>query len=269
MQNVLMTGAAGGIGGRFRALLKGRYPRLRLSDINTPKDLAADEEFIPADLADMAAVERIVDGMDGIVHFGGFSVEGPWDVIHQSNIVGVYNLFEAARKAKVKRVIFASSNHAVGFYRRTRRIGINEHVRPDSRYGVSKVFGEAMGALYADKYGLQVMSIRIGNVDDKPIDHRRLSIWVHPEDLAQLVHIGLTHPDLHYEIVYSMSHNERAWWDNHTAYKLGYRPKHKAEDHADYALKAQEAVGLDPVGDLFQGGAFCGMEFEGDVEAIK
>ena len=268
MQNVLMTGAAGGIGTYFRTLLKSRYPRLRLSDINIPKDLAADEEFMAADLADMAAVERMVEDMDGIIHFGGFSVEGPWDVIHQSNIVGVYNLFEAARKAKVKRVIFASSNHAVGFYRRTRRIGVDEHVRPDSRYGVSKVFGEAIGSLYADKYGLEVMSIRIGNVDVKPIDHRRLSIWIHPEDLAQLVHIGLTHPNLHYEIVYGASHNERAWWDNHTAYRLGYKPQHKAEDHADYALQAQEKVGPDPVGDLFQGGAFCAMEFEYKTDEI-
>ena len=268
MQNVLMTGAAGGIGSHFRSLLKGRYQRLRLSDINKPADLAADEEFVPADLADMAAVERMVDGMDGIIHFGGYSVEGPWDVIHSSNIVGLHNLFEASRQAGVKRIIFASSNHAVGFYRRTRRIGVDEHVRPDSRYGVSKAFGEALGSYYADKFGLGVMCIRIGNVDLRPIDHRRLSIWVHPEDLAQLEHIGLTHAAVHYEIVYGMSHNERAWWDNETARRLGYQPKHRAEDHAEHALAAQAQVGPDPIGDLFQGGTFCAQEFAGDLKKL-
>jgi uronate dehydrogenase len=268
MNYVLMTGAAGGIGTRFRDLIKGRYPRLRLSDLKRPDDLDNDEEFIEADLADMAAVERMVDGVEGIIHFGGYSVEGPWDAIHQANIVGLYNLFEAARQAGVKRVVFASSNHAVGFYRRTRKIGVNTPVRPDSRYGISKAFGEAVGAYYADKFGMRVMCIRIGNVDDKPIDLRRLAIWVHPEDLAQLVRIGLTHPDLHYEIVYGASHNERAWWDNETAFKLGYQPKHHGEDHAAHALNEQQEIAADPVGDLFQGGTFCAQEFDGDLKRI-
>jgi uronate dehydrogenase len=264
MHNVLMTGAAGGIGTRFRRLLKGAYPRLRLSDFQEPADLSSDEEFVKADLARLDEVERAVAGMDGIIHLGGYSVEGPWEDIHQANIVGVYHLFEAARRQGVKRVIFASSNHAIGFYRRRRRIGINTPVRPDSRYGVSKAFGEALGALYADKYGLRVLCIRIGNVADRPVDHRRLSIWIHPEDLAQLVHIGLTHPDVHYEIVYGASDNERSWWDNDTAYRLGYRPKHKAEDHAGYALAEQAKLAPDPIGDLFQGGPFCSQEFAGD-----
>ena len=148
MQTVLITGASGGIGTRMRSLLKGVYPRLRLSDLKAPPDLAADEEFVAADLADLAAVERIVDGVDGIVHLGGFSVEGPWETILNSNIIGCYNLFEAARRRRVKRIVFASSNHAVGFYPRSRRIGVDHRVRPDSRYGVSKAFGEALGALY-------------------------------------------------------------------------------------------------------------------------
>src|ERR1700722_16736878 len=118
MQSVLMTGAAGGIGTRMRSLLEGVYPRLRLSDLKAPADLKSDEEFVAADLADMAAVEKAVAGVDGIIHLGGFSVEGPWDVIHSANIVGCYNLFEAARHAKGKSVVVASSTHAVGFYPR-------------------------------------------------------------------------------------------------------------------------------------------------------
>src|SRR5512139_1626162 len=148
MKKVLVTGAAGGVGTRLRKLLKGVYPQLRWSDIRKPDDLAADEAFMTADLSDMAQVEKIVAGIDGIVHLGGYSIEGRWDTILQSNIVGTYNMFEAAYRAGVKRVVFASSNHAVGFYPRSQKIGVDLRVRPDSRYGVSKAFGEALGALY-------------------------------------------------------------------------------------------------------------------------
>ena len=140
--------------------------------------------------------------------------------------------------------------------------------RPDSRYGVSKVFGEAVGALYADKHGLAVTCLRIGNFGDKPLDHRRLSIWLKPEDLVQLCRIGLDHPDIHFEILYGASYNERAWWDNHRAYDLGYRPTGRAEDFREHAFAEQAKLGPDPVGDFYQGGAFCSMEFDGDASKI-
>ena len=197
MQKILITGAAGDVGTRLRKLLKGVYS-LRVSDIRKPADLGADDEFVAADLGDYEQTKQITAGIDGIVHLGGYSVEGPWETIHKSNIVGCYNLFEAAYRSGVKRIVFASSNHAVGFYPRDRKIGVDVTVRPDSRYGVSKAFGEAVGALYADKHGLRVTCIRIGNVDDKPLDKRRLSIWVKPEDLAQLIRIGLEHPDIRF-----------------------------------------------------------------------
>ncbi len=263
---VLLTGAAGGVGTMLRRLLKGVYAELRLSDIVKPADLGKDDEFVQADLADMAAVEKIVEGVDGIIHMGGVSVEKPWEAIHQANIVGGYNLFEAARRHGVKRVVFASSNHAVGFYRRNRRIGTEVPVRPDSRYGVSKAFGEALAALYADKYGLRVLCIRIGNVTDKPADMRRLSIWVSPDDLVQLIRIGLEHPSLTYEIVYGASDNARSWWDNAAAFRLGYRPAGRAEDHLAHALEGQARLPRDPIGDLFEGGPFCSSEFAGDPE---
>jgi uronate dehydrogenase len=128
---------------------------------------------------------------------------------------------------------------------------------------VSKVFGEAMSALYADKHGLEVFCIRIGNVDEKPIDVRRLSIWLHPEDLVQLIRIGLEHPDIRYEIVYGASDNARAWWDNSRAVALGYRPAHRSEEHLDHAFAGQAKTGPDAIGDVFQGGAFCSLEYSG------
>jgi uronate dehydrogenase len=263
MQTVLVTGASGDIGTRLRTLLKGVYPRLRLSDVRVPADLRPDETFVPADLADLAQVEKAVEGVDGIVHLGGFSVEGPWETILNANIVGCYHLFEAARRGGVKRIVFASSNHAVGFYPRRRRVGVNAPVRPDSRYGVSKAFGEALGALYAFKHGLRVTCLRIGNVADAPADHRRLAIWLAPQDLVQLIRIGLEHPDIRYEVFYGASDNERSWWDNEAALRYGYRPRGRAEDHRDAALAAQAKLAPDRVGDWYQGGPFCSDGYDG------
>ena len=263
MQKILITGAAGDVGTRLRKLLKGVYS-LRVSDIRKPADLGADDEFVSADLGDYEQTKQITAGIDGIVHLGGYSVEGPWETIHKSNIVGCYNLFEAAYRSGVERIVFASSNHAVGFYPRDRKIGVDVTVRPDSRYGVSKAFGEAVGALYADKHGLRVTCIRIGNVGDKPLDKRRLSIWVKPEDLAQLIRIGLEHPDIRFEIFYGASDNAAGWWDNSNARRFGYRPQFRSEDFRDEAMAAQAKLPADPVGDRFQGGPFCSDEYDAD-----
>ena len=177
--------------------------------------------------------------MDGIIHFGAYSVEGPWDTILQSNIAGTYNLFEAARRKGVKRVVFASSNHVVGFYPRTQRLTTDVTALPDTRYGVSKACGEAIGALYAYKFGLQVLCLRIGNVSDQPTNMRLASIWLKPEDLVQLIRIGLEHPDLRYEIFYGASDNDRNWWDNSTAYRYGYKPSGDSEDMVDARSRAR------------------------------
>lgn len=269
MERCLITGAAGGIGGRLRHLLKGVYPVLRLSDLKAPADLRADEEFVVADLTDLAAVERAVEGMQGIVHLGGASIEQPWETILQANIIGAYNLFEAARRKGVERVVVASSNHVIGFYPRERRIGVDAVLRPDSRYGVSKAFNEALGAFYAYKFGLRVLSIRIGNVNDGPVDVRRLSIWLKPEDLAQLVRIGLEHPDIVYEVVYGVSNNTRGWWDNEAAFRLGYRPTGNSEDMLAMAFEGQAKLPPDPLGDRFQGGDFCSAEYDADPDRVR
>ena len=145
VKTVLITGAAGDVGRRLAPLLAGSY-RLRLSDLKEPAGMAPGTEFVKADLADLGQVEAAVAGVDGIVHLGGYSIEGPWETILSANIVGCYNLFEAAHRHGVERVVFASSNHAVGFYPRSHKIGTDVTLRPDTRYGVSKAFGEAVGA---------------------------------------------------------------------------------------------------------------------------
>jgi uronate dehydrogenase len=260
MERVLITGAGGGIGRSLREELRGVYRVLRLSDRVPLVPARAGEELDRTDLADMAAVERMVEGVDGIAHLGGISGESDWGSILQSNIIGTYNLFEAARRAGVRRIIVATSNHAVGFYPRDQKIDHRVVPRPDSRYGVSKAFAEALAALYADKHGIGFLCTRIGNFGPEPIDKRRLSIWISPRDYTQLVRIGLEHPDIHYEIVYGVSNNRRSWYDNSNAERLGYKPLDESEPYAA-AVLAAEPPGADPIAERYQGGTFCAAEY--------
>ena len=257
-RHVLITGASGDVATHLRRELGDRY-RLRLSDQRPVKGLAQHEKFMRADISSLAAAKRITKGVDAIVHLGGYSVEGPWEGILSANIVGCYNVFEAARQNGVKRILFATSNHAVGFYPRSQTIDHRVYPRPDSRYGVSKVFGEALGRLYTDKYGMQMFMIRIGNVNPVPIDRRRLSIWISPRDIAQLVSIGIDHPDIKFEIVYGISANRRAWYDNSNALRLGYKPQDDSEPYAAKVLK-DEKPGGNPIAETYQGGIFCAVE---------
>jgi uronate dehydrogenase len=260
MHRVLITGAGGGIGRSLRETLRDVYPVLRLSD-RVPLPPARDgEEVDRTELSDMTAVERMVAGVDGVIHLGGNSGEAEWDVILQSNIVGLYNVFEAARRVGVKRIVMATSNHAVGFYPRVQTIDHRVVPRPDSRYGVSKAFSEALASLYSDKHGIGFLCVRIGNFGTQPIDKRRLAIWISPRDLTQLVRIGLDHPEIRYEIVYGVSNNRRSWYDNANAYRLGYQPQDDSEPLAE-AVLAAEPAGADPISEHYQGGTFCALEY--------
>jgi len=255
MKTLLITGATGDVGTHMRRELAGKY-RLRLSDRRPLKGLAKGESFVRADITKMADALKITKGVDAILHLGGYSVEGPWEGILQANIIGCYNVFEAARRNGVRRILFPTSNHATGFYRRDQTIDHRVYPKPDSRYGVSKVFGEALGSLYADKYGMEIFNMRIGNVNEKPIDKRRLSLLFTPRDMAQLVQIGIEHPDIRFEIVYGVSGNKRSWYDNSNAARLGYRPQDDSEAYAEEIL-AKEKPGGHPVAEAHQGGAFC------------
>ena len=184
MKTILLTGAAGRIGTFMRAELAGKY-KLRLSDINPIRKLNPGETFVRADISKMADALRITKGVDAVVHFGGQSGENTWERILNANIIGYYNTLEAARVNGVKRFLVATSNHALGFYPVTQTIDHRVYPKPDSRYGVSKVFNEALASLYADRYGMQMFCMRIGNVNTAPIDRRRLAIWISPRDMAQ------------------------------------------------------------------------------------
>ena len=261
MKTILITGAAGDVGSHLRRELAGKY-NLLLSDIKPVKALAAGEKSVRGDVAKMADMLRITKGVDAILHLGGFSVEGPWEMILRANIICCYNLFEAARRNGIKRVLFASSNHATGFYKRDEKIDHRVYPKPDSRYGVSKAFGEQIGSLYADKYDMEVFCMRIGNVTLAPPDKRRLSNWISPRDFARLVAVGIDNPNIRFEIVYGVSDNKRSWYDNSNAHRLGYQPQDNAERYAAEVL-AKEKPG-DPRAEMYQGGNFVFAEIGGD-----
>jgi uronate dehydrogenase len=264
IERILMTGAAGGLGTAMRQRLKGQFRLLRLSDIGAMDPAGEGEEVVAADLADAAAVEAMCRDIDAIIHFGGRSTEDDWPGILQPNIVGAVNLWEGARKAGVDRVLFASSNHAIGLYRRSQRIDHTANARPDSRYGLSKAFGEDLAALYAYKWGVRGFCMRIGTCFPEPMNARALSSWMSYADMERLLKVGLT-ADYVYEIVYGVSRNPRSWWDNGNAERLGYDPQDSAEVFAE---KLQNAVSNDPIEEAFQGGAYVPNEFIGDPSRI-
>lgn len=258
---VLMTGAGGGIGREARQRLAGRYPLLRLLDRADLGEAGPGEECVVADIEDIAALERAMEGIDCVVHLAGMSVEpesDAWAQVITANIAGTHNVFEAARRAGVRRVVFASSHHAVGYYRRSHVLTGSIAPRPDSYYGVSKVAGEALGRLYADKFGLSVVSLRIGAFRPAPLDIRHLSVWISPRDMVELLRCSIEAPQLHYVVAYGMSANTRSFWSNSEAAVLGFRPLDNAEDHAEAILAkgAPELEGAKP----FHGGWYCAWD---------
>jgi uronate dehydrogenase len=266
MTRVLITGAAGHIGKVLRQGLRGRYELLRLTDVVPQEPAGAGEEVATVDIQDFAALRGAMAGIDVVVHLGGHPVENSWENLLAVNIDGTYKVFEAARQQGVKRVFFASTNHAIGFYRTTRRIDGEATPRPDSRYGVSKACGEAVARLYAHKYGLGVMVMRIGTCQERPREKRHLATWFSHGDMIQLVERGIAAPRLHYLVVYGVSNNPRAYWDNTAArQQIGFEPRDNAEDLAAELLARDEKP---TVGALFHGGPFCTAEFAGDPAII-
>lgn len=264
IERILITGAAGSLGREMRQRFKGQYPFIRLSDISPMDEAGEGEEVVPCDLADAAGVEAICEGIDAIVHYGGYSRETDWPGILAPNIVGAFNLWEGARKAGVDRVLFASSNHAIGLYRRAQTIDHATPPRPDGRYGLSKAFGEDLAALYAYKHGVRGFCMRIGSCFPEPTNARALSTWLSYADMARLLKVGL-HAEYTYEIVYGVSRNTRSFWDNRNAYQLGYDPQDDAEA---FAAKVGHVQPDDPLDADFMGGPYVPPEFVGDPSRI-
>lgn len=264
LDRVLLTGAAGQLGQAVRDGLRHAYSLLRLSDIAEMAPARDGEEVVRCDLADRDAVAGLCAGMDAIIHLGGHPREADWDTILHANIHGAINLWEGARQHGVDRVIFASSNHAIGLYRRDTRLDHETPPRPDGRYGLSKAFGEDLASLYAYKFGVRGFCMRIGTCFPEPMNERALHTWQSRDDFVRLVRTGLT-ADYVFEIVYGVSANDGAWWDNSRAEALGYAPQDNAEAFRD---KVGHILAPDPVDAAFQGGSFAADEFVGDMARV-
>jgi uronate dehydrogenase len=244
---VLITGAGGTVGSMLVEGLRGTFAgTLRLLDLN-PIQAGPGEEVIVGDITDLAVMRQAIAGCDACVHLAAIPTEAPFEEILHTNIQGTWAVFEAARLEGCRRVVFASSNHATGYYSINDRIGPEDAARPDSYYGVSKLFGESLGSLYHDKFGMSVACLRIGSALPRPLDERHLSTWLSPRDLTRLVIACLTSPQLAFAIVYGASANRRGWWDLEPGRRLGYEPQDDAETFAG-------DVEPGPVGE-FQGGS--------------
>lgn len=253
---LLLTGAAGGLGRELRARLPAYCDTLRLSDIADLGTAAAGEELCPARLEDAAAVHALLEGVDAVIHLGGVSTEQPWLPILEGNIIGTYNLYEAARKHGVKRIVFASSNHVTGFYRQDEVISPRDPARPDGLYGLSKAFGEDLSRFYFDRYGIETVCVRIGSSFPEPKNRRMLATWMSFDDLERLVMASLTAPVVGHTIIYGMGDNTTTWWDNTSARHIGYRPQDSSERFRPAIEAADPRPDMSDPAVIFQGGPF-------------
>ncbi|MEY4294604.1 MAG: hypothetical protein RLY82_292 [Pseudomonadota bacterium] len=253
---ILLTGAAGGLGQALRPKLKTNCKILRSADRVAFGLAGEQEELVLADLADAGAVMAMMQGVDAVVHLGGVSTEAAFEPILQGNILGVYNLYEAARKQGVKRIVFASSNHVTGFYKQSETINASHPPRPDSLYGVSKAFGEDLSRFYYDRYGIETACVRIGSSFPEPKDRRMLATWMSYDDLHRLITACLTTPVLGHSIIFGMSNNAVTWWDNSQANHIGYKPQDSSDVFRDAVYARTDAPDLSSPVAQFQGGGF-------------
>jgi len=253
VRKVLVTGSGGLIGG---ALFRDLGDRIEFTGLDVGP---SDNLLVPitvGDLSDMESVRKAFDGVDAVVHLGADSNQNAsWESVLLNNLIATRNVFEACRDAGVKRVVYASSNHAVGMhelddpYRRIRvgdydgldpdnipQIDHTVQIRPDGQYGISKAFGEATGAYYAENFGLEVACLRIGTVnrDNRPVEVRQLATWCSHRDVLQLIHRCLEVEPLQFDIFYGVSNNKWRFWDiDHAREVLGYAPEDNGEDYRD------------------------------------
>ncbi len=260
MKKLVLTGAAGRLGSYLRE------PLTRMCDELVSTDLVDDigklyegESYVQADLTDLAAMEAVLEGADMVVHFGAIGDEAPWDDILQSNIIGAYNVWEAAYRNGVKRVVYASSVHAVGMHLKTDTIGLDAPHKPDTYYGLAKCFAEDLASLYWDKRGIESVCMRIFSCA-QATNARSIGTWLSYDDLIHLVERSIDSPVVGFTKVWGISNNDRAVVDNSKAGHLGYRPKDNAEQFAKEVFAKTPPLDNKDLANLCIGGPFATVE---------
>jgi uronate dehydrogenase len=256
-RNVLLTGASGNLGRVLVPALAEAGHRLTLTDRTPfPDPLPRHASFFQADLTEQHGFDECPADVTDIVHFGGINTEGPPEAIHAANIMGTLHVFQLAR-ARGARVIFASSNHTIGFYPRSRALTVADAYRPDGYYGLSKAYAELLGRLFYDKHGVESVHLRIASCVPEPTDLRHLSTWLSYPDFVRLVDAAVTAKAPGFAIVWGVSRNTRRWWSEDDAERIGYWPQDDAETFASQIhSESGGAVSL-----TFQGGSHCAMGF--------
>ncbi len=252
---LLLTGASGNLGRWIAPALAAKGYRLRLSDLAPfPDALPEGAEFIQADLADSAAVAGLVQGTQRILHFGGISTERPWSEIIAANVIGTTNIFEAAR-LEGQRVIFASSNHTIGFYPRGEMLDPTDPYRPDGYYALSKCWGELLGRMMFDKHGLESVHLRIGSAIPTPTETRHLATWFSQPDILRALLSAIEAEATGHAVVWGVSDNQARWWQADDAARIGFAPEDRAEAYAPLAPES------DPIAMRYQGGSFAAQDY--------
>ena len=271
MKKIVLTGAAGRLGGLSRAPLAKMTQALVSTDLpDTLAGLAANETYVQADVGDADAMMSLLEGADMVVHFAAIPDEAPFADILHSNFLGAYNVWNAAHKHGVRRIVYASSIHAMGMYPKTVAINADMPHRPDSFYGLSKCFAEDMGRMYWDKYGLEAVCMRIYSASGPVGNARALGSWLSDGDLIQLVEKSVSSPITGFTIVYGVSNNDRCPVDNSQADFLGYRPKDNAEAFAEEILARTPVADPTDKGQMCHGGPFATVPLgESGVAYIK
>lgn len=268
---IVLTGAAGHLGGICRAPLAQMCDELVSTDLRDEiGDLAANETYAKADIGDFDAMLSLLEGADQVVHFGSIPDEAPWEKILHSNILSAYNIWESAYRHGVKRIVFASSIHAVGMHPKQQFIDTEVPHRPDTYYGLAKCFTEDLASLYWDKRGLETVAMRIYSASGKPGNSRAVGSFLSDRDMIQLVQKSVTSPTTGFTVVYGVSNNDRCPVDNSKASFLGFRPVDNAEEMAgDIYASAPTQDSQNPE-DMCHGGPFAVVPLgESGVEMIR
>jgi uronate dehydrogenase len=259
MTKVALSGADGQLGKFLRRRLLAQGVDLRSADRHALEPLHPEEDLTHGDLCDSENVDRLLQGVDILIHMAGTSVERRLPEIVQNNLVGLHAVYEGARRHRVKRVVFASSNHSIVMHETTERLTLDRDFRPDGLYGLSKMWGEGLARLYWDKHGIEGICVRIGSALERPTELRHLSTWFGLEDLIQFINCCIKTPNVGFITAWGVSNNSRSYWTPTGCAPLGYRPVQNSEDFAPEIMRQQNP--LDAIGQQFQGGSFASFDY--------